>query len=154
MSSLYSIQAGFIFLIFPLDWISCHFLTLFLIFSFSFSFQQHTGERKQMAKAMAAANKASKQPSSSFKKRPSGSPAAVPSFKRRSYQPDRVVTCFNCQQPGHIAPRCPSRSPAVTTPAAKAAPAKKWGAFASSLDFYYLNKYCFISPYFHFSDTI
>ena len=72
-----------------------------------------------MAKAIAAVNKTSKS-SSSFKKRPSGSPAVVPPLKRRSYQPDRVVTCFNCQQPGHIAPRCPSRPPSASTPAAKA----------------------------------
>ena len=72
-----------------------------------------------MAKAMAAANKTAKQPSSASKKRPSGSPAVVPSFKRRSYQPDRVVTCYNCQQTGHIAPRCPSRSAASSTTPSK-----------------------------------
>ena len=87
----------------------------------NFKSQQHTGERKQMAKAIAAVNKSSKP--SSFKKRPSTPGASAPPPKRRSFQPERTVTCFNCQQPGHIAPRCPSR-PASSTPAPKATPKK------------------------------
>ena len=77
-----------------------------------------------MAKAIAAVNKTSSK-APAFKKRTSVSvPAANPPPKRRSYQPDRVVTCYNCQQTGHIAPRCPSRTPAASTPASKAAPKK------------------------------
>ena len=111
--------------------ISCVFRTVFSVFlTFPFFYlQQQTGERKQMAKAIAAVSKTSKSSSSSSKRRPTSSSPAVPPIKRRSYQPDRVVTCYNCQQPGHIAPRCPSRPVAASTPAAKA-PAKKWEAFS------------------------
>ena len=93
----------------------------FLFFLCFFSFQQHTGERKQMAKAIAAVNKTPK--TSTFKKRSSTPATPAPPPKRRSFQPT-AVTCYNCHQPGHIAPRCPSRSPAFSTPAPKAVPKK------------------------------
>ena len=66
-----------------------------------------------MAKAMAKANKAaSKAPT--FKKR-SASSSAAPPPKRRSYnQQDKPIVCFNCQQPGHISPRCPTRQVSST----------------------------------------
>ena len=70
-----------------------------------------------MAKAMAAANKSAKS-SSSFK-RWSTTPASAPPPKRRSFSADRPIVCYNCQQPGHIAPKCPSRPVAASTPAAK-----------------------------------
>ena len=75
-----------------------------------------------MAKAMAKATKAaSKAPA--FKKR-SASSSAAPLPKRRSYnQQDKPIVCFNCQQPGHISPRCPNRQVA-STPTNKI-PAKK-----------------------------
>ena len=94
------------------------------IFMFLFLFfQQHTGERKQMAKAIAAVNKTTTK-SVSFKKRtPSPATPAQPA-KRRSFQSPSSVTCYNCQQPGHIAPRCPSRPAASSTPAVKPAPKK------------------------------
>ena len=99
-----------------------------ILFVFSLlSFQQHTGERKQMAKAIAAVSKSSKTPAP---KKRSPSVSAAPPPKRRSYQPDRVVTCYNCQQTGHIAPRCPSRPASSSTPSSKAVP-KKWGASAA-----------------------
>ena len=88
-------------------------LIMILLFSF---FHQLTGEHKQMAKAMAKANKAaSKAPV--FKKRSASSSAAPPS-KRRSFHQDKPVVCFNCQQPGHISPRCPNR-PVSSTPSSK-----------------------------------
>ena len=88
---------------------------------FPCSFQQLTGEHKQMAKAMAKANKAaSKAPA--FKKR-SASSSNAPPPKRRSFQQDKPVVCFNCQQPGHISPRCPNR-PVSSTPTAKTVPKK------------------------------
>ena len=90
-------------------------------YSLSFFFQQLTGERKQMAKAMAAANKTSK---SSFKKRSSTPSSSAPPPKRRSFASDKGVVCYNCQQPGHISPRCPSRPNAASTPAAKPQPKK------------------------------
>ena len=82
-----------------------------------FFLQQLTSERKQMAKAMAAANKSSKTVSSF--KRQSAPPASAPPPKRRSFSADRPIVCYNCQQPGHIAPKCPSRPAAASTPAAK-----------------------------------
>ena len=94
-----------------------------MIYIFSFAlFQQLTGERKQMAKAMAKATKAaSKAPAS--KKRSTSSPAAPPP-KRRSYgQQDKPIVCFTCQKPGHISLRCPNRQVA-STPTNKT-PAKK-----------------------------
>ena len=106
---------------FPL-FCSSYFAYAFIFF-FCFFLQQHTGGRKQMAKAITAVNKTSKS-SSSFKKRAPSAAVPTPPPKRRSYQPDRVVTCYNCQQTGHIAPRCPSRPPSSSTPAPKTAPKK------------------------------
>ena len=91
-----------------------------IYFSF-FLFQQLTGERKQMAKAMVAANKPAR---SSYKKRSSTPSSSAPPPKRRSFTPDKGIVCYNCQQPGHIAPRCPSRPNAASTPAAKPHPKK------------------------------
>ena len=119
--SICSSISHFVFLIRQLFFLVFRFCFIYLIF-FSVSFQQHTGERKQMAKAIAAVNKSAKAPS--FKKRPISASVATPPPKRRSYQPDRVVTCYNCQQTGHIAPRCPSRTPSASTPAPKAPPKK------------------------------
>ena len=85
-------------------------------FFFFHLFQQLTGERKQMAKAIAAVNKSSK--SSTFKKRPSTSTPTLPPSKRCSFSSDKSVVCYNCQQPGHISPRCPSRPSAASTSAA------------------------------------
>ena len=104
--------------------------------SFSSFFQQHTGERKQMAKAIAAVNKSSK--TTTFKKRTSTPSTPAPPPKRRSFQPT-TVTCYNCQQPGHIAPRCPQRPQASSSSSTTSKPTpKKWGAWL--LFCYFLNK--------------
>ena len=107
-----------------------HYLAQSLSINFCCSllfFQKLTGERKQMAKAIAAASKSSKT-LKSFKKHSAVAPSSAPPSKRHSF-PDKTVVCFNCQQTGHISPRCPSRPSASSTPAAKSSSVIKWGVF-------------------------
>ena len=81
-----------------------------------------------MAKAMADASK-SVAKTAPARKRNSTTSASSMTPKRQPFRQNKSIVCYSCQQTGHIAPQCPSRSasaaPASTSTSSTPKPVKK-----------------------------